>query len=513
MLTLAELVDHHENILPPLSGGQVHAFSANTSEPLAKLISVLHQQSSVLYICDTNITERKRLFPASHDISQAEMKFRRNFKAGDFYAGLERLSANHQAIVFHFSAERSPLSDFLLNGKQLVTLENWAARHNKVVCFCFSGDVAATSLQQWLRQTESRFQSLSSFTATQQGYWFEVHYWFYQGKVRQDKFRIRVDSQQQWTLDSSGFLDEQQAKLRLERAPIFYLSSAVTGQEIAPAEWQQLHSETAITAALERNSDDALLLSYYRGQDVTELMRTIFTLRSHFGRYLRIYIRELDQAIRHTDEQLLLQAGATLILPINLRFNQVISLIESSVGWRFARSLPASFAALQEQFVPDELQGYQPLTKFVDHVRRLARLANAQNIDFSFILGRPARGLKVVDVVQRFQHRRGGDLISSVERQVPIFLFGCRAQDVKQTLEFLFGAPLANLFAKDERVHTLQSLEDKLDLLQTVNEQLDLTEMLGQADVVEEDTSDHTYRRVFPQSFSPLRTVTSPKES
>ncbi len=513
MLTLTKLVNHNDDFLPPLNSGQVHAFSATTHEPLVKIVAVLQQQASVIYLCAAEVSERERLFSPSEHVAQAEVKLRKLFNSADFYSGLDALTAGHKVVVMHLSTEPSALNDFLLNGAQLVTLEKWAASEDKILCLCFSGDLTSTSLEQQLTQLESRFQSFSSFSLAPNGFWLEVNYWFHRGKVRQDKFRIVAGSEHEWTLDSTNPMDEDHAKLRLEQAPIFYLSSAVTGQEIAPVEWQQLRSEQAVATALERNSDDAILLSYYRGQDIVTLMKTIFQLRSYFGRYLRIYVRELDQSIRHTDEQLLLQAGATLILPINLRFSQVVSLIESSVGWRFSRFLPHSFAALQEQFVPKELQGYTPLSSFVQHVRRLARLASEQNIDYSLVLGKPARGLKVVDIVQRFHHRRGGDLVSSAERLVPIFLFGCRAQDVTHTLEFLFGAPLANVFANDQRIHTLQSLEGKLDDLEAGHNNLDLTSALVQAEHTEEHVGEDLYRRVFPQGFSPLHEITPPSES
>lgn len=513
MLEIRPLIDTDTPILPALASGQIHAFSAVSGEPLVKIVTLLKKQTSVLYICDARIIKSKRLSNVS-ELNKAEIKLRKRFNITQFLAGLENLSRGHKLLVLHLASVQNPLTEFLLDDAQLVALENWATQHQKIVCLWFNkSSQESSTTQDWLTNTESRFQSLTSFDATPNGYLLRVHYWFHRGKVIMNDFRIIVDAEQQWQLDTADSLNDEHAKLRYERAPIYYESTAITGTELAPVDWHMIDNKDALMSMLERNSDDAVIISFYRGQNIIQLMKTVFNMRQHLGRYIRIYIRELDQVVRHTDEQLLLHAGATLLLPMNLKFGQIVSLIESSVGWRFPRDLPSDFAVFEQRFVPRDLQGYRPLQKFVTAVRTLTKLANEQSIDCTLVLATPGRGMHTLDVLSCFNHRRDGDLISNAGDQIPIFLFGCRAQDVTHALEFLLGAPLPTLFAKDVRLNELNAIMQKIDEFSEQFERNDYTDVLASSTPTSTNNEEDGYRRTFPQKFASLTQLDNRRES
>ncbi len=512
MIKQEQLIKDLEAPLPPLLSGHIYTFYSGHTRLLKELIAHYSAQTTSCYLCDSSVPVDERLLSATTCAKAMEVKQRHRYQGNQFLAALSSLSQRTNFIVIHLTAEQTAFHQFLLYDPQLIALENWAAEHGKVICLAVSGIDTTKDTQEWITTNENHFQSLTRLDKTPSGLMLTVHYWFYRGKVINRSLPLEIGADGAWALDKNKQVDSSTTELKHENAPVYFISSAVTGREITPAGWRSLSHESEAHTLVDPNSDDIILLAFYRGQDVSALMRTVFELRQHFGNYIRIFIRELDQSVRHTDEQLLLQSGATLILPLNLRFSQVISLIRSSSGWRFPHKLAADFAQIEQRYIPSDLEGYRTCEDFIRDAYKLVELTQKKQVEFSYTIAKPAPGLKLVDILMRFKHRREGDLITNCGDEIHIFLFGCREQDVQPTLEYLFGAPVANLFDSDVHINTAKLALRKLENLAEQPPSRDYSVELELAKQTLSTDEKEQYRRMFPTDFAPLSSIDSKQE-
>lgn len=496
---LDHFIDGLEQPLPALHSGELHLCVVEDLDWLKRLVSQVCAQTAMLYI-----HEPRHSMPLDVDFNHcnrgsrsAEWKPLKHYSDQGLTRTLTAVAQPFEVICMHFSTRQpSNLLTFLLDQDGLFSLRRWARNSHKIVLLILDGDKDTETIKHYLAKHAASCHSVSTIYQGQPFWRWDIQHWFDSGRIVSHKLRLTTLPDQRYQLVREAAVTRDDYQLQHEQAPVYYINGALDGNEVAPIEWQMLDQTDDWLHTIAVRSDDALILGYFRGQSIHLLLRTVYEIRQRCGVYVRIYIRERDQAIRHHDERLLLQAGATLILPFGLRFSQVVSLVENSSDWRFNRHLPEHFDTITEQLVPVELQGYRPLAKFAQDSVWLAQLAERQGIDFTLVKARPAAGMSCLDLLKAFKHRREGDLCSSDGRQVYFFLFACRAADADRALTFLFGLPVQTLLDDEQRMHSLylvQRTHDELLNTPAPDYQSQLADTLGTV-----ERFDDAYDRFFP---------------
>lgn len=497
---LDQFIDGLERPLPALHAGELHLCVVEDMDWLKRLVIQICSQTAMLYI-----NEPRHSLPLDFDFNRcnrgsrsAEWKPIKHYSDEGLTRTLTAVSKPFELICMHFSSRQpSRLLQFLLDQDGLFSLRRWARNSRKVVMLIVDGDKDTETIKQYLARHAASCHSVSTIYQGQPHWRWDIQHWFNGSQMITHKLRLQALPDQRYQLVQDNPVSSTDYQLLHEQAPVYYINGALDGNEVAPLEWLMLDNIDDWLQKVTPRSDDALILGYFRGQSIHQLLRTVFEIRQHCGVFVRLYIRERDQAIRHHDERLLLQAGATLVLPFGLRFSQVVSLVENSSDWRFNRQLPETFEHITDQLVPNELQGYQTLPQFAESIVWLAQLAERQGVDFTLVKARPAAGMSCLDLLKAFKHRREGDLCSSDGKYVYFFLFACRAADADRALTFLFGLPVQTLLDDEQRMHSLYLMQRTRDELVGLQHVIDYHSQLTEhAGIVER--IDDAYDRFFP---------------
>lgn len=490
-------LDHQ---VPALHPGELHLFIIEQFAWLKRLSETVCQQQRLLFIDEflSEQTELAEQLSCETRSDYAHWSRRKYYSAKGITRMLNSVGRSYDVLILRFDSQlNSPIYNFVFKQGGLLHIRRWARQHHKLVLVMFSADRISKEAQELIRHHNFHCHSVNTIYPSEQFWRWDVLHWFADGQVLQPRFKLEQTHSGDYRI-----LREQQAEfakfqLKGDQAPVYYVNNALDGNEVAPREWQMLNQVEDWYNGSHMDTDDALILSYYRGQSLHSLLRDIYDIRRQHGPYVRIYVRERDQAIRHQDERLLLQAGATLILPVGLRFSQVVSLVENSSGWRFVRELPGQFEEFEKRLVPQNLEGYLTLPVFAEKAHELAQLAVSQGVDFSFITAKPSTGLSCLDVLKSFNHRREGDIASSDGRYVYLFLYACPETDVDRALLFLFGGPAQTLLAEDKRIHSIYNLETALDKINRMTSAPDLTDALFE--IKQNTAPDDRFERYFPK--------------
>ncbi len=467
--------------VPQLAFGQLHTMRFEHPNWVQRLVNHIAEQTKVLYISEPTLPSEHQQRPEKlHDnVIVAEWLLRRRYSMGSALAALDQVAAHTNTVILHVSNSASLWVNFLFQSKNLIALEHWAKSNQKLVYIFISGDGESKYIDELIERSANFFQSYSIIKYGKPHWEWQIDFWFSNGVMLANSFRILETGDGHLEVHQPPQKPSDENILRYESAPVYYLNGALDGNEIAPLEWQMVDPKLNWMSILQRDSDDIIIVPYFRGQSIRELLQTVYNIRRYYGEFLRVCIRERDHVIRYADEKLLFQAGATLILPYDLRFSQVVGLVEYSAGWRCSRTLPDDFNVFLQQIMPGDIGGYCTIKSFAANSVELALIAEQQGLDFSLVYAKPGPGLNVIDILSSFRHRRDGDFISSDGEFIYIFLYGCQSSDIARTLSYLLGMPANTLLQNEKQIHSVYLVEELAKRLNELTEVPTYTDQLA----------------------------------
>jgi cellulose biosynthesis protein BcsE len=508
-ISIDNIISGLEKKVPQLLAGQLHTMMMEHPNWVRLFITHMAKQAKVLYINEPGMPDDQRLQltePVAA-IQMAEWVLRRRYSMPSVLAALDELSKHTDVVILHISNAESDWVNFLFQSQQLMALEHWTKANKKVVYIFISGDTDESHVHHLLAKSANFFQSLSSLKFGQPNWEWHIDFWFWEGSILSHHFQISEAENGVLTLDIPDKGDSDRRALRYENAPIYYLNGCLDGADIAPIDWLMIDPKINWMSVLQHDSDDVIILPYFRGQPIRELLETVYNLRRNYGGHLRIFIRERDKAIRYADEKLFYQAGVTLVLPFDLGFGQAISLVENSAGWRCVKALPKSFELFMAKTVPQGLEGYCTIDEFAAQSCDLAALAEQQGLEFSLVYANASPGFNCIDLLKLYTHRREGDLITSDGEFIYFFLYGCRPQDVTQTLDYLFGIAINTLLQNEKRIHSVYLVEEFAKKMRNFAVKPDYSAELQLLEPISKERKNEAYSRSLPTSAKPVRNI------
>ncbi|MFI4939480.1 MAG: cellulose biosynthesis protein BcsE [Burkholderiales bacterium] len=283
------------------------------------------------------------------------------------------------------------------------------------------------------------------------GSW-EIFHWFegsgvVAGKTfpirRNDSARLEVQTTETMAADAVAA-----AAPAADEAQVWAMRSAFLPQEIVNASWQIIDRMDDLPANASGSVAATMVIAFTQKTDFRQLARCVFDLRKRCGGRLKIVIREMDSRLRYSQETLAVRLGANLVACAEISYSRLLNLIMMLQGQVFPFSLPDTYEQALAEAHPDQEQGYLTPTEF-------CRAASA-TLEHSHILGVQnvllrlplAYGLLPLDALRYCNIKRPGDLCSSDEKSVYLFLFACREADVDAALDRLFGLPVSDLFSE-----------------------------------------------------------------
>lgn len=245
---------------------------------------------------------------------------------------------------------------------------------------------------------------------------------------------------------------------------IIAMRSVLLQQESAASGWELIddsldalmtHAMSAVAATV--------LLAFSPATPFNRMARSVYDLRRTCGPRLKIVVREINTRLRYSQETLVMRLGANLVVPAEINYARLQSLVSMVQGQVFRHDLPHSYEQALAEALPDEQQGYLPPLQFAESVSASLERSHVLNIQNALIRMPLAYGLSPLDALRYCFIKRAGDLCSADESSVYLYLYGCRESDVDLTLDRLFGLPVSELFAREERYVTERGIREAMD--------------------------------------------------
>lgn len=391
-------------------------------------------------------------------------------------SGIEKLSAKARLRRFveelqHWKLARRQLivvdgAELLfaeLNISVLHTLRDWAERHGSILLFVFrqgghNSNEALDGVVRWAQCFAGMARIKSRYGAAS----WEIFHWFNPGGLVANKtFPLRCGPEGLLEVIEESNSSMQAVEPAVDETQIIAVRTAFLPKETMPGEWRIVNDDLEAMPALVSGAVAAtVVLSFTPSTNFNLVARCVFDLRKQCGPRLKIVIREVNSRFRYSQETLAVRLGANLIVPAEISYVRFLSLTSMVQGQVFPHNLPASYEKALADAMPEQEQGYlapEDFTRSVQTILERSRVLNVQNAMVRLPL---AYGLQPFDALRYCTIKRDGDLCTSDDTNVYVFLYACRESDIDKTLDRLFGLPVSELFSTEERYLTARGIEE-----------------------------------------------------
>jgi len=309
-----------------------------------------------------------------------------------------------------------------------------------------------------------------------------VLYWQAQAWLKEGPSRIRLLQDARglcFVPNETGGSDSTRFVPPDEQA-VYATARAVANEKSVPSHWQ-IHKDYEEILQVSANAIAATILLDGGGPyDLLPLARAIHVLRSKRGRRLKILVRERGGRLRYSQEWLLINLGANLVIQNETSFSRALSMIEAMAGQRFAGEILTDFDAAMVAGAPMTECGYLPSPAFCRCVVDASTRARTVGIANALLRLPLARGVSHLDALQAMQPKRPGDVATADANSLYLFLFACREPDAEDTLARLFKIPVTELFGGQLRWHENAAILSEIKALSGRLERMPAPDYSGQ---------------------------------
>ena len=338
----------------------------------------------------------------------------------------------------------------LMGDNEMSAMRHWAEQRACTLVFLCMPDSVGEFLAS-LRPVADRLAGLARLRRTSAGLWWDTLHWFgAQGFVGNRTYRVATDKAGTLLLKADESHPDTHSQLTGDDV-VLVLRPAVTALDPAASHWRLFDDLDALIAASGGLPAATIVLPMTGDTVVDNLARAVFELRRAGGPQRKIVVRESEIHLRHSQEQLLLRVGANLVIPSEVGFSRLLSLVETVQGQVFAHPIPDDYPAALTDVVPDSMQGYVPPAKFIDTVERILQQSENLGIQNALVHLPLPLGMSARAALSFCSMARPGDLSTVDDKSLYLFLFACREYDVDLALDRLFDIPVTELFEGETR--------------------------------------------------------------
>lgn len=212
--------------------------------------------------------------------------------------------------------------------------------------------------------------------------------------------------------------------------------------------WQAHENNKKVFESASLANTATVIFCFSKENHIVDLACQIHTLRIQRGNALKIIVRERHVQLRAVDVQLLLNCGATLVIPQEVSLPRSLNMISSVQGTYFNQVMPKDLDTIIRQMKPQELKGYQSKEVFRNTINALIQNAVQPTDHKGILVGlRPLEGLRPNQALTVCRIKRMGDIVTLGDDCLMLFLANCHLNDMHSVLQRLFPFKLGNIFS------------------------------------------------------------------
>ncbi|MGB9095108.1 cellulose biosynthesis protein BcsE [Erwinia sp.] len=326
----------------------------------------------------------------------------------------------------------------------LKKLQQWLSG-KKITLLIITAGTGINTIRNHLQTCYRHLEGLSHLDWQQDSWNYRINWWANGGGMLADRaMRLSASGQVFTLLDQN----EQNTPLTLNDEQLYLAEKSVLeGAPPLSTQWTLFASNEEVYDRALQASAATVIFNLKSSDHIPDLASRIHSLRRTRGGGLKIVVREMETALRYSDERLLLACGVNAIVPFNATMSRFLTLLEGIQGQSYNRHVPADLTALLKSMQPLQERGYLPLEAFCQSVTLLVNnTLLPENGKGLLVALRPVPELKPEQVLTLCKPRRFGDLVTLVDDRIYLFLSSCRFNDLDTAVKFIFRLPHDEIF-------------------------------------------------------------------
>jgi cellulose biosynthesis protein BcsE len=408
------------------------------------------------------------------------------FGADSFARDLEQFNiAQASYLLFDQADELLSLHDLSLALEQVEILSKWFAQSQITGLLIFSRTTEVHS--SVLNALMDNLNGIARLGADKDGLELTFDYWQSpEGSIAGKNFRLNTLEtglyEASTPLPQSNIRTEGSSQELLQDSveevgtPHYFYMDPDLGSlaKQMAGNWQRVDTLVGMMHATLTTRSATCILSFQRDTNLRQLAEAVHTLRLSLGRHARIVVQEKGASLRYQNEALLMRLGLNLVVHRDVPSGRLPLLLESLKGQSFNRNVAINFEAALASVLPTRMRGYLLPLRFVREVGVILDPSETLNIPCAMIVGKPALGLAMTDVLTKISLSRPGDLISADNEYCYLFLNACPQSVMLTTLERILGVPVDAAFQDITFMVRREEIQSGLAALARTAEQSDL---------------------------------------
>ncbi|OBU84599.1 cellulose biosynthesis protein BcsE [Chromobacterium subtsugae] len=375
-------------------------------------------------------------------------------------------------VALDHAEDYLPLQQPALARRALQACSHWAARHGHALLLLLDSSHLDAAALAALSQLGSDCAGMVYAQPLGDGFYsWQIAHWLGAGPAETARLRTlelsprHLLSAQREAEEDAGDATEGHSRLATDALQVLATNAALSGNTPPTPHWRLFDDlPQLLEAAREAVAATVLLDTASSKKEV--LGNAVAQLRQQCGKRLKIVVREVgNRRLRQNEEQLLLRLGANAVLPAELRFSSLASIVHSLRQAVYQGRKHVEADALRAASRPEADRGYLPPARFVEVVAGTVQRSRAIDVSNMFIRLQPALGASPAELLALGRFQRAGDLCTADGEYAYLFLFACREADADAALGNLFRMPIGEVAQAEVRSADSESIQLALSQL------------------------------------------------
>ena len=347
--------------------------------------------------------------------------------------------------------------------------QKWLIVNKKSCLWMVHGDEASNLINNKFITLNNLFNGLAKLDFDISDIKYNIFFWHLTSSVNANIYlNLHFDNiKNELSVNKNAPLNlENSSKISInENEKIFVIKSPEYSEEVFPRHWEVVNSLDTIKDELNQNPSATVIFYINADINVNEAARNVLDLRKKVGRQVKIILREMEQCLRNSEEKLIINVGANLIIPHNISFLKFITQVYALQGTLFNRNIPNNLEDVHQIDLDTYGKSYLPLGDFLKQVSLLVDNAQKMQINSTLLRFRLNPSIPIEEIILLIKIKRNGDLLTVTENHLYLFLFQCDKSEITNALSHLILLPIEDLFYEQVFFSYIDEIRAELKLV------------------------------------------------
>ncbi|PCJ16392.1 MAG: hypothetical protein COB04_11045 [Gammaproteobacteria bacterium] len=358
---------------------------------------------------------------------------------------------NHNVVFFEmpqFGDLKNDQLERLIN-RELSFFYQWLANKNFSLVLVIKNSDSNYLLQTTLLTQNNLLAGVASIHQEQQQVIWQSLYWHSEFEVTAtiEFLLTQPPKSQQWHAKiRQTHTASNEVQTSTQTNNLVVLDGVIHDAHHSPDTWLMVGSIDEAIQQAKACAPQAVILGYETSETFHSLLEKVITLRRQLASCTKILVREIGTQLRHQEQRLTIQLGASGILPKELNFSRCLQMIETVISKPLPPPSQAEAARVLQEIQQNTQQGYLLPNHFVTKVKQALISGKKSNVEHALVKFTLISGMQAEHCIVACKTQRNGDYFTSGNHHIYLFIEGCRENDLEKAIKHVFKLPVTELF-------------------------------------------------------------------